>query len=56
MAAAGTWLAGTAVDEKPILECAAGSIHVAEVVDRGSLGLDPDLERLLHRMVKPGPV
>jgi hypothetical protein len=33
------------VDQKLVLEGAASAVDVAEVVDRGALGVDPRLER-----------
>ena len=36
------------MDEEPVLEGAAGSVGVAEVVDRGAVGGDPGAQRLDH--------
>jgi hypothetical protein len=39
-AARRAWFAGATVDEEAVLEGAAGAVEVAEVVDRGALGVD----------------
>jgi hypothetical protein len=45
-AAARARLARPAVDQEAVLKGAAGAVDVAEVVDRGPLGVDARLERL----------
>src|SRR5690348_11215681 len=48
--------AGAAVDQEAVLERAARAVDVAEVVDRGALGLDSRAERLLDPVAQPRPV
>src|SRR5205823_2065152 len=55
-AAARAGLAGAAVDQEAILERAAGTVDVAEVVDRRALGLDAGAERLLDPDAQALPV
>ena len=50
-AAARARLACAAVNQEAVLKGAAGPIDVTEIVDRGALGVDPRLQRLLD----PGP-
>ena len=50
----GSPLAG--VDEEAVLEAAAGAVDVAEVVDRGALGVDPGAERGLDRVLQRRPL
>jgi hypothetical protein len=38
------------VDQETVLKRPPGTVDVAEVVDRGSLGLDPGLKRLLDSL------
>jgi hypothetical protein len=38
--------------EKAVLKAAAGAVDVAVVVDRGSLGVDAQLERLDHPLTQ----
>src|SRR6187455_205675 len=43
---ADAWLALAQVDQEAVLEGAAGAVHVAVVVDRGALRVDPLVQRL----------
>ena len=51
-AAARAGLALAHVDEEAVLEVPSRAVGVAVVVDRGALGVDPQLERLHHRVAQ----